>query len=210
MLTRVRPSIAAAAVVATLLLAYTQASRATTPPVTPAPQPTATASSTATSHSSAGSWSEATGGNATANGGQGGSGYATSGGNSLTSTVEAVRQAPSVGQGSLYIPSCGVAGNAGGSRDSGSAFLGFAWTPMDCRYLLLAASYQALGMVDAACESLNATSMAKKLWKGDPPPCAVKAPEPQVIVKEIVKEVPQACPSQPEREKLIMQKCVSK
>ncbi len=133
----------------------------------------AVASSESSSHSSAGSWSE--GGNAT--GGESTSDASSnSGGNSLSTSYTAPRQAPSVGQGSLYIPSCGVAGNAGGSRDSGSAFLGFAFTPKDCKLLLVAASYQALGMVDAACEAINATSVARQLWKGSPPPCAVKVP----------------------------------
>ncbi len=157
-------------------------------PETPASQPTniavgaaAGSVSNADARAVSGSQSAAVagGGNAVAAGGEGGEASSdansNSGGNSLAVTTVNPRQAPSVGQGSLYIPSCGVAGNAGGSRDSGSAFLGFAFTPKDCKLLLVAAAYQALGMVDSSCLLLNETSVAKKLWGNKPPPCVVKA-----------------------------------
>lgn len=178
------------------------ATHPTDPPTTPAPSVVnvdSHAVSNASSHSSslAGAKSNATGGNASAtggssvaNGGAGGDasasqtqtangGSADNAGNSQTLEVTSnyERNAPSVGQGSLYIPQCGVAGNAGGSNTSGSAFLGFAFTPADCKLLLTAAAYQAIGMYDAACEMVNQVSVAKKYWsskKEGAPSCETK------------------------------------
>lgn len=163
------------------------------PPPKPDPKPVAVV---ATSHSVSdadataisGSKSSAEGGAADASASQsqtaiGGaanqSQSADNAGNSQAITLNSKyeRNAPSVGQGSLYIPQCGAAGNAGGSNTHGSAFLGFAWTPDDCKLLLAAAAYQSLAMYDSACEMLNAVSVVKKRWvelDAKPPSCAVK------------------------------------
>jgi len=79
--------------------------------------------------------------------------------------TEAVRQAPSVGQGSFAIVGCGAAGNAGGSNSHGSAFLGFGFTPAECYKYMTAASYQAIGEYDTACLILNTTKAAKRAAK---------------------------------------------
>lgn len=89
------------------------------------------------------------------------------------------RNAPGLGQGSLYIPECGAAGNAGGSNTHGAAFLGFAWTPRDCKLLQTAAAYAALGMKNTACEMVNGTSAAKARFKElgiHPPICDLEIP----------------------------------
>ncbi len=117
-------------------------------------------------------------------------------GNSLSVTSIDTRQAPSIAQGGLYIGECGASGNAGGSRSSGSAFLGFAYTPKDCKYLLAARAYQSLGMVDAACEMIQQVSVVKAYWatqEGGAPSCKVTpAPEP---VKAIAVPEP-SCPAE--------------
>jgi hypothetical protein len=88
------------------------------------------------------------------------------------------RNAPSLGQGSTYIGSCGAGGNAGGSGPNGAGFLGFSWTPADCKLLLAAEAYRAVGMVDAACNMVNRISTVQKAWKdiGMPPPDCVTKP----------------------------------
>jgi hypothetical protein len=89
------------------------------------------------------------------------------------------RNAPSLGQGSTYIGSCGAGGTAGGSGVNGAGFLGWSWTPADCKLLLAADAYRALGMVDAACSMVNRISTVQKAWKdlGVPPPdCVTKPP----------------------------------
>ncbi len=103
-------------------------------------------------------------------------------GNSQSLTTNYERQAPSVAQGGLYIGECGAGGNAGGSNTNGAGFLGITWTPKDCKLLLAARAYQSLGMVDSACEMLNAISVVKKRWAElgiDPPKCQVKATLPE-------------------------------
>ena len=98
-------------------------------------------------------------------------------------SVNYPRLAPSTAQGSLAVGNCGSGGNAGGSNTHGSAFLGFAWTPKDCKLLLAASAYQALGMYDAACEMVNGIKAVRKQWTElglSPPSCAVKPPEPVV------------------------------
>ncbi len=102
------------------------------------------------------------------------------------------KQAPSVAQGSLMVGSCGAGGNGGGSNSNGSAFLGFAYTPKDCKLLLAAQAYQSLGMWDSACEMVNGIKAVKARWADlgvDPPSCEVKppvavvpAPVPPVVV----------------------------
>lgn len=98
---------------------------------------------------------------------------------SVTTTYR--RQAPSVAQGSLMVGSCGSAGNGGGSNSRGAAFLGLAWTPADCKLLLAASAYQALGMYDSACEMVNGISAVRKRWEAlgvEPPSCEVTPPDP--------------------------------
>lgn len=179
----------------------------TTPPATPAPIATATSTSSAgakadsTSAAVAGAVGVGTGGDASASvgdvsnvaaGGQGGAGGeggaggnanagANNEGNSLSVTSNQVRQAPSLGQGGLFVGDCGAGVNGGGSGAGGAGFLGVAWTPADCKLLKAAQAYQALGMVDAACEMVNGISAVKARWKAlnvDPPKCAVKPIEP--------------------------------
>jgi hypothetical protein len=167
-------------------------------PPKPAPVPVSTAvahsdaasESHATSASGAwsGSTSSALGGDATAAGGNatGGNSTSTSGDststadNALTLNTTVERSAPSIAQGSLYIGDCGGAANGGGSNSNGAGFLGFAWTPKDCKILLAAAAFRAIGMADASCEMINALSVVKERFKElkqAPPPCVTK-PDP--------------------------------
>lgn len=134
--------------------------------------------------------------------------------NSLTLNYE--RSAPGLGQGSLYIPQCGVAGNAGGSNSNGAGFLGVAWTPKDCKRLLAAAAFQSLGMYDAACEQLMTVSVVRDYYAAKPaserPNCKEKrAPVPPAPIPAVVVNPP-ACPvvDQGEREKRILERCVGK
>lgn len=115
----------------------------------------------------------------------GGASQAVNHGNNASQSTEFnyPRQAPSVGQGSIAIAWCGAGGNAGGSNSHGAAFLGVAFTPADCKLLLAAAAYQALGMWDSACEMVNGISAVKARWKAlgaNPPSCAIKQPDPVV------------------------------
>lgn len=145
----------------------------------------------------------------------GGSAEATGGDSSLVNNYP--RQAPSLGQGSISIAGCGASGNAGGSNTHGAAFLGLAWTPADCKLLLAAAAYQALGMYDAACEMVNGVSTVKKQWKAlgkSPPLCAVKpadkpADPPVVVNVTQTTPTPAACATTESVEKAFQQ-CVSK
>jgi hypothetical protein len=112
-----------------------------------------------------------------------GSASASNAGNNASQSTEFnyPRQAPSTAQGSLMIGACGAGGNAGGSNSGGSAFLGITYTPADCKLLLAAAAYQALGMYDSACEMVNGIKAVKARWKAlgvSPPSCQVKPPAP--------------------------------
>lgn len=116
---------------------------------------------------------------------QGGNSQAVNSGNNADQSVafDYPKLAPSVGQGSLMIGSCGAGGNAGGSNSNGAAFLGIAYTPADCKLLLAAAAYQALGMWDSACEMVNGISAVKARWKAlgvSAPSCRVSPPVPVV------------------------------
>lgn len=101
-------------------------------------------------------------------------------GNSLSVTNEAVRQAPSVAQGSFAIAGCAAAGNAGGSNKNGSAFLGFGFTSSECYLYLTAQAYAALGQTETACAIVNQTRAAKRLVKQGIklPPCRYEVPAP--------------------------------
>lgn len=104
-------------------------------------------------------------------------GQANNAGNSLEVNTHVQRSAPGVGQGGLFVGDCGAGANGGGSNTNGAAFLGFAWTPGDCKLLKAAAAYQALGMYDAACEMVNGISAVKARWKTlkmTPPDCAIR------------------------------------
>jgi hypothetical protein len=147
----------------------------------PKPAPAPTTATTATSSADAVATSSAEQAQGQQQGqvqgqGQQQSANASNEGVSVSSTTTYQRQAPSTAQGSLMIGSCGAGGNAGGSNTRGSAFLGLAWTPADCKLLLAAAAYQAIGMNDAACEMINGISTVKARWKAlkaTPPSCAV-------------------------------------
>lgn len=101
-------------------------------------------------------------------------------GNSLSVTNEAVRQAPSVAQGSFAIAGCAAAGNAGGSNKNGSAFLGFGFTSSECYLYLTAQAYAGLGQIETACAIVNQTRAAKRLVKLGIklPTCRYEAPAP--------------------------------
>jgi hypothetical protein len=145
------------------------------------------------------------GGNLTAAGGNatGGNSTSTSGDststadNALTLNTTVERSAPSIAQGSLYIGDCGGAANGGGSNSNGAGFLGFAWTPKDCKILLAAAAFRAIGMADASCDMINALSVVKDRYKElgiKPPPCVSKPdpvplPPADVATREYVREV---------------------
>jgi len=94
-------------------------------------------------------------------------------------TYSEARNAPSMGQGSFAISGCAVGGNAGGSNTSGSAFLGFGWTPLECYKFMLAQAYQAIGEKQAVCDILRKTKAGEALIKEgvELPTC-----EPEIIV----------------------------
>jgi len=150
----------------------------------PAPTPITSGShaeSYADSSSEAKSYSDATAKATQTQTANGGASQAVNHGNNASQSTEFnyPRQAPSVGQGSIAIAGCGAGGNAGGSNSHGAAFLGVAFTPADCKLLLAAAAYQALGMWDSACEMVNGISAVKARWKAlgaNPPSCQVKPP----------------------------------
>lgn len=83
-------------------------------------------------------------------------------GNSQSVNFKDVRQAPSVAQGSVVIPTCGAGGNAGGSNTSGSAFLGLAYIPAKCYDLMYAGAYAAIGQLQAACDILKGGKFGKR------------------------------------------------
>lgn len=126
----------------------------------------------------------ATGGNAVSEGGNslayaivdGGAGGSV--GDIEVSYVQA-RSAPSMGQGSFAITGCSVGGNAGGSNTSGSAFLGFGWTPLECYKFMLAQAYQAIGEKQAVCDILRKTKAGEALIKEgvELPTC-----EPEIVI----------------------------
>ena len=176
---------------------------------TPAPEPVSTSQATAQSAALAAAQAGAIAG-ASATGGAGGAGgdaAASATGGAATSTQQQTatgiggsatasqgnqqtlayterRQAPSVGQGGISVPACGAGGNAGGSNTGGAAFLGLAFTPRDCKLLLAASAYQALGMYDAACEMVNGVSVVRARWRElgvSAPSCEVKPPEPVAV-----------------------------
>lgn len=172
---------------------------ATVQPPQPEPASTAVASSSSGAASFAGAAASsqssasqtAAGGSATAHGGTGGTSEATASnaGNAQSLSLNYPRQAPSTAQGSLMIGACGAGGNAGGSNSGGSAFLGIAFTPRDCKLLLAASAYQALGMYDSACEMVNGISAVKARWKElgvDAPSCEQKPVPPVVTVPQPV------------------------
>ncbi|MGC3959584.1 MAG: hypothetical protein QM813_17040 [Verrucomicrobiota bacterium] len=147
-----------------------------------------TSNASADSHSASSSYQTAnnaltSSGNSSLTTGNIAGGAANNAGNAQSVSFDYPRMAPSTAQGSLAIAACGAGGNAGGSNTHGSAFLGLAWTPEDCKLLLAAQAYQAIGMPDAACEMVNGISSVQKRWKalGVPAPkCEVK-PAPVVV-----------------------------
>lgn len=71
--------------------------------------------------------------------------------------------------------------------------MGITWTPADCKLLLAASAYQALGMYDAACEMVNGIKAVKARWKElgmSPPSCEVKPPVAVVPTPPVVVNVP--------------------
>lgn len=160
----------------------------------PAPTPITNGShaeSYADSSSEAKSYSDATAKATQTQTANGGASQAVNHGNNASQSTEFnyPRQAPSVGQGSIAIASCGAGGNAGGSNSHGAAFLGVAFTPADCKLLLAAAAYQALGMWDSACEMVNGISAVKARWKelgANPPSCAIKPDVPRETTPVVV------------------------
>jgi len=141
--------------------------------------------SDSTSESS--SVSSATGGNAVATGGnavsEGSVAIAEAGAGGSVGDIEVsyvqARSAPSMGQGSFAISGCSVGGNAGGSNTSGSAFLGFGWTPLECYKFMLAQAYQAIGEKQAVCDILRKTKAGEALIKEgvELPTC-----EPEIVI----------------------------
>lgn len=74
-------------------------------------------------------------------------------------------QAPSVSQGAVFIPECGVGGNAGGSSSGGSGFLGFAYVPAWCQDFKYAAWLLSVGDYEAACEVMAKSKVGKRAAK---------------------------------------------
>lgn len=94
----------------------------------------------------------------------------------------------SLAQGSLMIGDCGAGVNGGGSNTNGAGFLGITWTPEDCKLILAAKVFIALGMYDSACEMTMGISAVQARWKDikklNPnfvkPSCEIKPPTTQV------------------------------
>lgn len=118
-------------------------------------------------------------------------GSANNEGNTLTVTHQQVRQAPSLGQGSIMVGTCGAGANGGGSNSSGAAFLGFAWTPAECHKYLVAANYASLGMYTMACQILNTTKAAKRTAEelGIPMPNCTFEESVKYVTEDRLKEV---------------------
>jgi hypothetical protein len=89
----------------------------------------------------------------------------TSASNELAFNTNIERSAPSIGQGGLLIGDCGAGANAGGSNTGGAGFLGIVWTPKDCKLLLAAQAFHALGMHDEACRMVTGLSVVKARFK---------------------------------------------
>ena len=91
-----------------------------------------------------------------------------------TLSIESPKQAPSVGQGSIFIPECGAGGNGGGSNSSGSAFLGFAYVPAWCQDFKYAAWLWSVGDYEGACRVMAESKVGKRAAKhGIPAPKCV-------------------------------------
>lgn len=132
-------------------------------PPDPKAQATATAAAQSTSNADSTANSTATGGNGT--------------GGSSNLSFNAERSAPSLAQGGLFVGDCGAGGNAGGSNSNGAGFLGISWTPKDCKLLLAAQAFHAIGMSDEACRMIVGISAVKARYKElgiDPPDCLLK------------------------------------
>lgn len=138
---------------------------ATDPPVVTAPTASASAGSSATAIATANPVA-----NSDAN-------AASDAHNDLTISSNVERSAPSLAQGGLFIGDCGAGGNAGGSNTHGAGFLGLVWTPGDCKLLLAAQAFHAIGMSDEACRMVTGISAVQKRYRElhmDAPDCALK------------------------------------
>jgi hypothetical protein len=137
------------------------------PPVVSAPAASATAGSSSTAIATA---------NATATSD---ANAASDAHNDLSITSNVQRSAPSLAQGGLFIGDCGAGGNAGGSNTHGAGFLGLTWTPKDCKLLLAAQAFHAIGMSDEACRMVTGISAVQARYKElhlDAPTCAIEKP----------------------------------
>lgn len=124
-------------------------------------------------------------------------GNANNTGNAQAVSINHVRNAPGIAQGSLMPSGCGAAANAGGSNTGGAAFLGFAFTTNECYSFLLAQHLTAIGMTDSACDVLMSTKAATKAYrranlpkpKCDTPDPVKPVVQPTVVVLEADKGV---------------------
>lgn len=123
-------------------------------------------------------------------------------------------QAPSLGQGSVFIPECGAGGNAGGSGSGGAGFLGFAYVPAWCQDFKYAAWLISVGDKELACLVMSRSKVGERARdKGlrdpicvPPPVQLVYVPVPPPPLPEPV--IPTAqCDEKVER---VFEKCVAK
>ena len=117
------------------------------------------------------------------------------------------RGGTSLGQGAVFIPTCGAGGNAGGSDGTKAAFLGFAYITAKCYDLTYAAAYAALGQRQAACDILRMGRYGKGARKrGIPLPEVCAEPKPEQIIVPVA-TVDEKTVSREHVEKIVEQCC---
>jgi hypothetical protein len=148
--------------------------------------------------------------------GQSQSASADNAGNSQVVNFEDRKQAPSIGQGSIFIPECGAGGNGGGSSSNGSAFFGIAYVPAWCQDFKYAAFLMAAGEYEAACQVMAASKPGKRAAKRgiELPACAKPQllpakPEPVQPVPTVIVLQGESCAAR-ERAERVFENCVSK
>lgn len=132
------------------------------------------------------------------------------------------RQAPSLGQGSMYLVGCGLSINGGGSQTGGAAILGVNIITPYCRDQAQIAREAALGNVKTACEMDRLTRAGKRNLKRlreagmEAEPCPVSlaspAPAPAPEAKPVVIVLQgESCASRTdEKIERVFQKCMAK
>lgn len=101
------------------------------------------------------------------------------------------RNAPPVFLSAMIPTTCGGSISAGGSDRNGSGAFGLSWVGKECSIRMIGDRFQALGMVDTACEVYKSTRAYREAAKRNPKlaevSCAVKPeakPEPAPLVPQ--------------------------